>query len=68
MKVEPAADKKLPFTFSVPPLTVKVPLFVKLLLFSVQPTVRSPPVTTNVAPVLITVVAHTLPAVDAVTV
>ena len=54
--------------FNVPPLTVKVPLFVKGVLFKVQPTVKSPDATTRVPPELTVRLLETLLAELTVTV
>ena len=58
----------LPLTVSVPPETVLVPLFAKMALLFVQPTVKSPEAFTKVPPALIVTPAALFPAELTVTV
>ena len=60
MKVDPRLLIRFPLIFNVPPETVKVPLFVKVLLFKVQPTVTSPEETVKVPPEAILIPLDTL--------
>ena len=50
LKVEPELLTRFPLIFNVPPVTVNVPLLDRLLLFKVQPTVKSPDATVKVPP------------------
>ena len=68
LKIEAASCTIFPLTANRPPETVKVPLFAKVLLFNVQPTVKSPAETTKVPPVAIVTFLATLPEVVDVTV
>ena len=68
LNTEPKAEDKLPLMFNVPPVVVKVPLFVKGVLFKVHPTVKSPDATTRVPLELIVRLLDTLLAELTVTV
>ena len=68
LKVEPLALIIFPFTFNVPPETVKVPLLTNILLLFVQPTVTAPEATTNAPALAIESVFELLAAEFTVTV
>jgi hypothetical protein len=68
LNIEDEPHERFPFIFKIPPVTVKVPLFVNGVLFKVHPTVKSPEAITSVAPEFMVKFLETLEAELIVTV